>query len=133
MDFVDFYIVLPQGPLVKSRMAPGVWREFYPKEAWNINGFVYHLISSDVVDIFVCSSMGDIKIGKTNLGRRRFFCHHNGRAMMTSDGEDSSGSQVATTFGAIYIDAGIIHKFKFFRDGTFEFDAEAYDGISPVM
>ena len=134
MDLVDFYIVLPgKSPIAKSKMVPGVWKEFYPKESWVINGFQYHLISIDVLDLQVMGHNGHVKIGKDNMGRKRFFCHHNGRAFMGSGGETGVGEQTATTFGAIYEDLGVIHKYKFFPDGTFEFDAEAFDGIKPVM
>ena len=135
MDIVDFYVMLATGQILhKSKMAPGIWREFYPAGAMTINCFNYRLISEDVIDLYVRGTHGDVRIRqRQEWGRYRLFCHHNGRAMLAQGDEAGVGEHIGTTFGVIYLDRKVIHKFMFTPDGEFMMDVEAFDVIEPVM
>ena len=135
-DIFDFYVMTATGNVMwKSKMDPMIWKGFYPTDSVQINGFIYRLVSKDIVDIYVASPVITRIRQRQDWGKYRLFLHHNGRAMMSSNGEDYGvGEHIGTTFGVIYEDMKIIHKFFFSApDREFQFDMEEFNVARPVL
>jgi len=133
MNGPDFRIVRKNGAAQwKSKMVDGDWRSVYPQGALSINGFTYRLLSEDVMDLYVVSANGkEIRIlAMPDWGSYRFFCHNNGRAVMA---EGPGGEYIGTTFGVIYLDMKVIHRFFFMADGNLKFSAEGFDIAQPIL
>ncbi|OHD15237.1 MAG: hypothetical protein A2Y38_04265 [Spirochaetes bacterium GWB1_59_5] len=132
-DIIDFIFQTTKGIFTKSQVSPEAWKDVHPKERWSINGIVYHISSEDIKQIVVRGKV-NVNIRTKDWGRFRFFLHHNARAVMATDGGPAGvGEHYATTFGVIYLDMKVIHKYKFTAAGEFEFDAEEIGMIIPLI
>ena len=131
-DIVDFTFVLANGEILrKSGLPSEQWEQFCPVGRVRVDGGDWlPMFSQDVLDVWVDWRGQKIKIRtKPHWGAFRFFCHHNGISFL----DQGPGRQTGTTFGVVYLDQKVVHRFLFTADGNMVPSTEVFTHVESVV